>query len=51
MIAALLLMGMLVLLLNLFAIPVGTSNALLISAVLFGSAIILSLMKSKKADK
>ncbi|MCP3033052.1 hypothetical protein LF817_17140 [Halobacillus sp. A1] len=51
MIAALLMVGVLVLLLNLFITPVGTSNALLISAVLFGSAIVLSLVKAKKLNK
>ncbi|WP_159462129.1 hypothetical protein [Halobacillus sp. Marseille-P3879] len=41
-------MGFVILLLSFFIAPLGTSNALMISAVLFVLALVLLISKSKK---
>ncbi|SFK34128.1 hypothetical protein SAMN04487936_111125 [Halobacillus dabanensis] len=51
MVIALLIMGVTVLLLSFFLAPFGTANALMVAAVLFVSAIVFSLVKSKKSIK
>ncbi|MFC7319972.1 hypothetical protein [Halobacillus campisalis] len=51
MIVALLITGFIVLLLSVFIDPIGTSNALIISTVLFILAIVFTLFKSKKTTE
>lgn len=51
MIVGLFISGFVVLLLSMFIPSVGTSNALMISTLLFVSALVLSLVKSKRPIK
>ncbi|SEQ74702.1 hypothetical protein [Piscibacillus halophilus] len=51
MVIGLLMMGFIVVFLSFFIDVIGTSNALLISTVLFVLAIVLLIIKSKKVTK